>query len=259
MSPTQQQRKAAARRKHQEYLRRREDKERRQRRRQLAFGAVVAAAVIAGAGIWAGGVFDDEAPPTADDPATSTEPTAPDSQSTKKPMQFDKPKQVLDKDAPATATLKTDHGAITIELATKLAPRNSNSLAFLAKQGYFDSSPCHRLTTGGLSVLQCGDPTGTGEGVPGYTVADENLPKSGDGNYPAASVAMAEPQGGDAGSQFFLVYRDSTLPPDYTIVGHISAGLDIVRDIAAAGIEGGSTDGAPADPVTIKSVVVKQA
>ena len=79
---------------------------------------------------------------------------------------------------PATATLATDNGDIAIELATKDAPKNSNSLAFLAEQGYFDGTACHRLTAReAFYVLQCGDTIGDGTSNPGYTTPDENLPK----------------------------------------------------------------------------------
>ncbi|MCZ3387099.1 MAG: peptidylprolyl isomerase, partial [Actinomycetia bacterium] len=170
----------------------------------------------------------------------------------------------LPKGAPADLVLDTDRGPITFTLDTEKAPKNSNSLAFLAGQGYFDDTTCHRLTTEGLYVLQCGDRSGTGSGTPGYTTVDENLPKadnSGLATYPRGSVAMAEPSGGEAGSQFFLVYKDSPLPPDYTIVGQISKGLDVVEGVAAAGVSADATqptDGEPAESITITAARVQQ-
>ena len=129
----------------------------------------------------------------------------------------------------------------------------------LAESGYFDGTSCHRLTTSGIYVLQCGDPTGTGTGDPGYKFGPvENAPT--DDVYPAGTVAMAR-QGGDGdsmGSQFFLVYEDSTIPSDaaggYTVFGTITSGLDVVQAVADAGTQDGSGDGSPATPVTIEGV-----
>ncbi len=134
----------------------------------------------------------------------------------------------------------------------------------LAKQNYWLNAPCHRLTTdASLKVLQCGDPTGTGQGTPGYGFAVENAPK--DGTYPRGTLAMArttDPKKGNGG-QFFLVYGDSTLPdPDgYTVFGTVTSGLDIVDKIAAAGVAPGgasATDGFPAAPISILRVAVTE-
>ena len=133
------------------------------------------------------------------------------------------------------------------------------STVFLSRQGFYDSTPCHRLTTEGIYVLQCGDPTGTGTGGPGYSYGPvENAPT--DNVYPAGTVAMAR-QGGNGnsmGSQFFLVYKDSTIPSDaaggYTVLGKITDGLDILEKIAAGGRDrqtGGRRSSGPGglDPV----------
>jgi len=170
------------------------------------------------------------------------------------PQQFAKAGQAISADKPATMTLQTNCGTIEIALDTKAAPKNSNALAFLANAAWYDGSSCHRLTTSGLYVLQCGDPTGTGSGSPGFTTPDENVPK--DGKYPAGTVARAEAAGSDAGSQFFIVYRDSTLPPQYTVVGQVTKGLDIVKKVAEAGVAGGGSDGAPTQPVVIQRATV---
>jgi peptidyl-prolyl cis-trans isomerase B (cyclophilin B) len=110
-------------------------------------------------------------------------------------------------------------------------------MSALANAGYFDKSLCHRLTTQGLFVLQCGDPTLTGAGSPtgwkGY--ADENLPKAGAKNYPAGTVAMANSGVNTNGSQFFLVYADTQLGPNYTIWGKVTKGLDLLKKIGAVG------------------------
>ena len=161
---------------------------------------------------------------------------------------------------PFTATLKTDQGDIVIDMAADKAPCTTNSFRHLAESKYFDGTSCHRLTTDNIFVLQCGDPTGSGSGGPGYQYGVENAPA--DGVYPAGTVAMARTSDpGSNGSQFFLVYEDTELPdPDgYTIFGTITEGLDVVQKVADAGVEGGGGDGAPAQKVTIESVTVGKA
>jgi peptidyl-prolyl cis-trans isomerase B (cyclophilin B) len=156
----------------------------------------------------------------------------------------------------ATITLETNCGPIVIETLPEQAPVTVASEAFLATEGFYDQTSCHRLTTAGIFVLQCGDPKGNGTGGPGYSVPDENLPAEAQSNYPAGTVAMANAGPGTAGSQFFIVYQDTTLPAGYTIWGKVVQGLDIVQGIAAAGVEGGAQDGPPAQPVFINKAIV---
>ena len=158
---------------------------------------------------------------------------------------------------PKTFTLKTNCGDIEITTVGSKAPYTLTSLATLAEAGFYDGSLCHRLTTQGLFVLQCGDPTATGSGGPTYTVGDENLPQEVANNYPAGTVAMANSGPNTNGSQFFLVFDDTTLGAAYTIWGTITKGLDTVKAIAAAGVAGGGGDGTPALTVAIDKVVVK--
>lgn len=136
-----------------------------------------------------------------------------------------------------TLTLTTNCGPIVISLLGSKAPITVTSIAALANAGYYNKSLCHRLTTEGIFVLQCGDPTASGSGSPtgwkGYV--DENLPKVGAKNYPAGTVAMANSGPKTNGSQFFLVYQDTQLGPDYTIWGKITKGLDLVQKIGAVG------------------------
>ncbi|NMR20136.1 peptidylprolyl isomerase [Cellulomonas fimi] len=158
-----------------------------------------------------------------------------------------------------TGTITTTAGDIGIELDGAAAPQAVASFVSLARQGYFDGTACHRLVTGGIKVLQCGDPTGTGQGGPGYSFGPiENAPA--DDVYPAGTIAMAR-VGNDAssmGSQFFLVYEDSTIPSDqaggYTVFGQITSGLDALQAVADAGVQGGATDGLPVTDVTIQGV-----
>jgi peptidyl-prolyl cis-trans isomerase B (cyclophilin B) len=173
---------------------------------------------------------------------------------------------------PTELTISSSAGDIPITLEPDQAPCAANSFVSLAKQGYFDNTKCHRLTTNGYYVLQCGDPTGTGSGGPGYSFANELVdndprlqPCGNQGGqdlctYNSGTVAMAN-SGGPAsnGSQFFLVYGNSTFPPNYTVLGHMdAAGLKVVKEIGAAGIGEengiGPGDGAPKNPVTITSV-----
>jgi cyclophilin family peptidyl-prolyl cis-trans isomerase len=167
-----------------------------------------------------------------------------------------------------TVTLHTSQGDVPLSMPRATAPCTVASFAFLATKGYFDQTPCHRLTTASsLKVLQCGDPTGNGTGGPGYTIPDENptgLPAVAGGQgavkYARGTVAMAntsEPHSG--GSQFFLVYADSALPPTYAVFGQVSAaGLTVLDKIAKAGVASGGDpqDGAPATTVTITKATV---
>ena len=158
-----------------------------------------------------------------------------------------------------TVTLTTNCGDIVIDLLADDAPATVASIAFLADTGFYNATACHRLTTAGIFVLQCGDPAGNGTGGPGYQLPDENLPAEGEANYPDGTVAMANAGPGTAGSQFFLVYEDTTLPSGYTIWGQITQGLDVIQAIAAAGTADGGGDGLPAQPVVIESATVSAA
>jgi peptidyl-prolyl cis-trans isomerase B (cyclophilin B) len=170
---------------------------------------------------------------------------------------------------PATisASMTTSQGNIGLQLDNAKSPCTVNSFASLAQKGYFNNTPCHRLTTAPqLSVLQCGDPTGSGSGGPGYQFANEyptNQFKPDDPAlqqpviYPRGTLAMANAGPGTNGSQFFLVYKDSQLPPNYTVFGTIDqTGLATLDKIAAAGVAGGSQDGKPATDVKITSVLL---
>jgi peptidyl-prolyl cis-trans isomerase B (cyclophilin B) len=157
------------------------------------------------------------------------------------------------------ATIATNRGNIVINLLASKAPCTVNSFVSLAIQKYFNVTPCHRLTTSGIYVLQCGDPTGTGTGSPGYEFYTENLTGA---TYPAGTVAMARSlQSNDSnGSQFFLVYKKTNLPPSYTPFGTIVNGLNIIQNVAKAGTDNsnGAGDGHPKEKVEIKSVTIKK-
>ena len=155
------------------------------------------------------------------------------------------------------ATITTNRGTIVIDLLNSKAPCTVHSFAYLASKGYFAKTSCQRLTTSGIYVLQCGDPTGTGSGGPGYEFADENLAGA---KYTAGTVAMANAGPNTNGSQFFMVYQNSTLGPSYTPFGTIVSGLNVIQAIAKAGSDNsnGPGDGHPKEKVTIESVTIKK-
>lgn len=159
-----------------------------------------------------------------------------------------------------TFTLNTNCGTIKFIAFGKKAPVTVIAMTYLAKAGFFDHSLCHRITTAGLYVLQCGDPTASGSGGPMWNYDDENLPAKGPNDYPAGTIATwnsgIQNGRGTNGSQFLIVYKDTTLGPDYTIWGQVTSGLDIVKKVAAAGVVGGGTDGTPKQTIAIESVKV---
>jgi peptidyl-prolyl cis-trans isomerase B (cyclophilin B) len=168
------------------------------------------------------------------------------------------------KKIPKTLTLRTNCGNITATLLTKEAPQTTTNISTLANRRYFNGTICHRLTTEGIYVLQCGDPTAQGAGRPGGWTgyADENLPKSGAKNYPAGTLAMANSGPKTNGSQFFLVYADTQLGPDYTIFGRITSGLDLLKKIAEVGAYKVESDGQAfyaGDGFPIQLVVIESA
>ncbi len=169
--------------------------------------------------------------------------------------------------AQVSASMVTNQGRIGLMLANNESPCTVNSFASLIGQKYFDNTKCHRLTTSpDLGVLQCGDPKGDGTGGPGYQFANEyptdqyppNDPKAQQPVlYPRGTLAMANAGPGTNGSQFFMVYKDSQLPPQYTVFGTIQPdGLATLDKIAKAGVAGGGEDGAPASEVTITSLLL---
>jgi peptidyl-prolyl cis-trans isomerase B (cyclophilin B) len=163
------------------------------------------------------------------------------------------------------ATITTNDGAIGLELDNGKAPCTVNNFVSLAQQGFYDGTACHRLTTSSsLALLQCGDPTGDGDGGPGYRFPNEyptNQYRLADPAlqspvvYPRGTLAMANSGQGTNGSQFFVVYRDSELPPTYTVFGTVDeTGLAVVDRVAAGGVEDGGDDGPPAMGLTIASI-----
>jgi peptidyl-prolyl cis-trans isomerase B (cyclophilin B) len=156
-----------------------------------------------------------------------------------------------------TAVVTVGQGDITLRLDREKAPCTVNSFVSLAEQGFYDDTPCPRLgNSPGFGILQCGDPSGTTGGGPGYSFADE---LAGDEVYPAGTLAMANAGPDTNGSQFFFVFADSSFPPAYTVFGQIDkAGLKILSDVAAKGDDGSSPagGGAPNEKVQIEKVTI---
>jgi peptidyl-prolyl cis-trans isomerase B (cyclophilin B) len=170
------------------------------------------------------------------------------------------PPATPDYQATYQATITTNRGPIVIDLLNSKATCTVNSFVHLAEAGFYNSTPCPRLSSSESPyMLQCGDPTGTGSGGPGYEFASENLTGA---TYPAGTLAMATSGATDGnGSQFFLVYQDSSLPPSYTPFGKIVSGLNILQNVGKRGYGpplssvGG---GAPKESVEIESVTIKK-
>jgi peptidyl-prolyl cis-trans isomerase B (cyclophilin B) len=289
--PTNEQRRATAKRKLERQLERREAQARRRRLYTIIASAVAVVAVVAGVAAYFFTKKDSDstataapttpggssaAPtetPAADGQLPAFKPPAdlgkncqyPAAQAASKPNKPPRTGEVPTDPAQVSVSMSTDQGNIGIQLDNAKSPCTVNSFASLAQQNYFNDTQCHRLTTSpGLSVLQCGDPTGSGSGGPGYEFANEyptNQFQPDDPQlqnpvtYPRGTLAMANAGPGTNGSQFFLVYKDSQLPPGYTVFGKIDdTGLATLDKIAAAGVQGGGQDGKPATPVTVKSI-----
>ncbi|MFF7338310.1 peptidylprolyl isomerase [Streptomyces sp. NPDC008163] len=261
MVTSDQRRRQLAREKYERQQRRREEARQRTRRLTLAItSAVAVVAVIGGATYLATSGNDDK---DKTDAAASQSPSAEASPS---PTEEAKPEPAMkiDKKAEYTMSLKTSQGDIAFTMDASKTPHTTNSFKSLADKKFFDGTKCHRLTTENIYVLQCGDPKGDGSGGPGYTIPDENLTALGKAGaegsvtYPAGTVAMANTgQPHTGGSQFFLVYKDSKLPPTYTPFGTMDAkSLKAVQAVGKAGVDGGGPDGAPKKAVNISKLTV---
>ena len=266
----------------QAYQRRIDRQAQRARRMRQVWASAIAAVLVVAVGVGtaaAAGAFST--PPkktsaaTATNPAASTSPTVTPSPSATSAMVDGKcvytasgsaarkvslPSATPDTTAHYTATITTNRGTVVISLLNTKAPCTVNSFVSLAVQKFFTNTPSHRLTTApsGIYVLQCGDPTGTGSGGPGYEFYTENLKGA---TYPAGTVAMANANSPSTnGSQFFLVYKNTPLPPQYTPFGTISSGLNVIQAVAAAGTDNsnGTGDGHPKENVQIESVTISK-
>lgn len=220
----------------------------------IGLGVVLVLAVGAQLLYFNGGPGTKAPSPSATPTATPT-PTAPAGANT-----GDVPPSTLAEDRTWTGTLTLNDVPLGITLDGEAAPQAVSSTISLITSDFYQDVPCHRLTTEGIFVLQCGDPTGEGSGGPGYSYGPvENAPA--DNVYPAGTIAMAR-QGGNAfsqGSQFFIVYKDTTIPADaaggYTVLGSVTSGLDqLKKKITDAGAKDGET---PVVETKITSATIK--
>ncbi|MGV0720511.1 peptidylprolyl isomerase [Mycolicibacterium elephantis] len=289
--PTNEQRRATAKRKLERQLERRAERARK-RRIFTIIGAAVAVVVVVAAAVTAFVLTRDSDTETASDTTTASPTTSapapagpgglpafaapaglgencqyPATGEPAKEVNPPRSGKVPTEPAQVSASMSTNRGNIGLMLDNGKAPCTVNSFASLAQQGYFNDTPCHRLTTSeSLSVLQCGDPTGQGTGGPGYQFANEyptNQYQPDDPKlmqpvtYPRGTLAMANAGANTNGSQFFLVYQDSQLPPNYTVFGTIDeTGLATLDKIAEAGVAGGGEDGPPAQDVQVTSILL---
>jgi peptidyl-prolyl cis-trans isomerase B (cyclophilin B) len=251
-----------------------------QRARRTRQWSIALIAVVAVAGLSVGGVFlADQSPGSATPkPSASATPSATATPSPtptavaepathctytasgKAARKVTLPSATPDYKATYTATMTTNRGAIVIDLLNSKATCTVNSFVHLAESGFYNVTPCPRLSTsGGLYMLQCGDPTGTMTGGPGYVFGNENLTGA---TYPAGTLAMANTGQPDSnGSQFFMVYKNTSLPPDYTPFGKIVTGLNILQNVGSQGYGpplSSAGGGAPKEKVEIESVTIKQ-
>lgn len=264
---TREQERARARRRQQKLQAREAERARRAARNRqvaavvVAVLVVVALFVLVSVKLSGGGDTKAQASPSAPGSTASgktrctTPPATP-----KSVTKVTKPDKAIAAGKTYRAVVTTNCGDITLELDGAKAPQTVASFLALAKADYWADSPCHRLTTEGIWVLQCGDPLGGSGPGPGYSFGLENTPK--DGSYPKGTLAMARTSDPNSNSgQFFIVYKDSQIPVStggYSIFGTVTSGMDIVEEIAAAGVSGGSTDGSPATPISILKVAVTE-
>ena len=257
----------------------RAERSRRRRRTQTMVAAGAGALVVILGIVWLVVALrgDDKKPTQAGaDPSASATPAScawlpiVDPSASPKP---EVPKEIQDVGTPPATgeprtgkqlmTMNTNLGTIKIEVDTAHAPCAAASFTYLAGKKFFDNSKCHRMVTEGIFVLQCGDPSATGMGGPSYRYAEENLPTGRRPTYPEGVVAVAKgQQPASSGSQFFIVYKDiEQLPADYTVLGKVTEGLDIVKKVAEAGVtpdaqNGGPNDGAPKTEIRITSLTI---
>ncbi|GAA4254881.1 hypothetical protein GCM10022255_061360 [Dactylosporangium darangshiense] len=252
---------------------------RRRRQWQAGIGSAVVLALLVVVVIWKTGGFSP-APATADECAYTSVDAGAGVTDVGKP-----PTKDVVKNGVKTMTINLGQGAVTAKLDPSKAPCTVNSISYLAGKKFFDNTTCHRVTD---AILQCGDPSGSGSGGPAYRFPNENVPQAlppsaeptpsasgsasvpasaapsesadtgpGSALYPMGTIAMAHSQEKDSNSsQFFLVFKDTQFPADYTIFGTITGGLDVLQKIGATGTDNGSPDGKPKEDVKISTLTV---
>ncbi|HEU0241493.1 MAG TPA: peptidylprolyl isomerase [Micromonosporaceae bacterium] len=256
-------------------------RKRRQRQAQTAAGLAVlliAAGVFFAAGGWNALFGKKKATNTAADSTTTCVwapvPAASDAASPSSDLGTP-PTSGISTTGTETMTMNTSAGVITASLDREAAPCTVANFDYLASQNFFANTACTRLTNGDSAFfLLCGDPSSTDPtGGPGYSYDDENPPlgfstppgasppasgqTASEVIYPAGTVAVWNQESNTNGSQFILVYKDTTLPPNYSVFGQVTSGLDVLTKIGTTGVAGGSHDGTPKTPVTISTMTVE--
>jgi peptidyl-prolyl cis-trans isomerase B (cyclophilin B) len=267
---------AAARARLEKEMAERAEAARKRRQRQTVIGSAIAVIVIAGAAFWiVSAVRNDDKPSdnTAAAPPAGTVNctwTPEDAAAGGKVVDVGTPPPNVPNTGKDTLTMTTTLGAITATVDKSKAPCTAAAFEYLASKNFWNDTKCHRLTTEGIKVLQCGDPSAKGKGYretdgtggPSFRYAEENLPTGANPAYPKGTIAMAKTQApGSTGSQFFIVYGDTQLSPDYTVLGTITKGMDIVEGVAKAGTDNanGPGDGHPKKEIGIKSLTMAAA
>lgn len=275
MTSTRERQRAAARaRLEKEMAERAAEARRRRKLRNGVAGGVVLLLVVAG-GVWALVSLGGDAKKNTAAPGGGMAECAwtqlPADQKSPQVKDVGVPPTSVPKSGTETMTIDTNLGPITTKINLAATPCTAASFSYLSSKNFYDNTKCHRLVTQGIKVLQCGDPSVTGkgwkatdgQGGPSYRFAEENLPTDKRPAYPEGVIAMAKTQApASTGSQFFIVYGDSQLDPSYTVLGTITQGMDLVKQVAAAGDDGAfaaqAGGGHPKKEVVIKSLSVSQ-
>jgi peptidyl-prolyl cis-trans isomerase B (cyclophilin B) len=278
---------AAARARLEKEMAERAEAARKRRQRQAIIGSAIAVVVIAGAAVWIVTSLKDDKKSTASPSASASAANVPAgqvactwtaddaaaAQGAKIKNTGGTPPPTVPNVGKDTLTLTTNLGVITAAVDKTKAPCTAAAFEYLAAKKFWNGTKCHRLTTEGIKVLQCGDPFATGKGYrptdgsggPNFKYPEENLPEGKDPTYPAGTIAMAKTQApGTTGSQFFIVYGDiaaASLPAQYTVLGTVTKGLDLVERVAKAGSDdaNGKGDGHPKLEIDIKSLTMAAA
>ena len=273
MAPTRErQQRAAARARLEREMTVRAEAARKRRQRNAYIGAGLAVAVLIAGGTWLGIALTKDKKPATTAAPSGCQWIPDDATANPSLKEVGKPPTDVPRSGKQTLTLDTTQGVIEIEMNVSGAPCTAASMAYLAAQKFFDGSTCHREVTEGFKILQCGDPTATSQGGPTYKMAEENLPTGQNPAYLRGQVAMAKTQQpSTTGSQFFLIDQDiplsdgqSTggLTADYTVLGTITKGLDVLDKVIKAGAVGpdgkAAGDGKPKLEVKIKSATVSE-
>jgi peptidyl-prolyl cis-trans isomerase B (cyclophilin B) len=271
VTSTRDRQRAAARARLEREMAERAAKARQRRRLQAIIGSAVGIVLVIAGTVWAwsalGGDDEGNRPTAATASCTWTE--LPQNERSPQVKDVGLPPTTVTTTGTQTMTIDTSVGTIAAKVDLAAVPCTAASFSHLASKKFFDNTKCHRLVTEGLKVLQCGDPSTTGKGYretdgtggPSYRLAEENLPVDKRPPYPEGVIAMANSgQPGSTGSQFFIVYGDSQLNPDYTVVGTVTSGLDLVKQVGAAGHDNAYAQqaggGHPKKEVVIKSLTM---